>query len=483
MKFGHIRRLVLGCITLAAAVTGHLLMSGHPRAAAQALCSGVTQAPLVLNTITYSSGEDDALCYPVTMPAFTARVEIAFNPFLEGSYDLYWSRGSDVDLIASDLVPSQDAYVLTVTSYRPASSDRNYTLAVVPKSASPSGIFAIGVFAKDTGGAIVNASAGADSGTGNLGTAPAGGKTISVAARSSASSRFSAGCGIISIQANWLGNPDEKKLQLVLYDPANRPVRTVPVGRATGDVFTIVYPVSPDQVKSGTTWTVKYVNNGTTGASVYPHVSYPKGACPEPKPDSSGRTTISLQNGRHPTGGYAGAHEAVLSQAQPNASDKSKGCLADGDDPPGTGRDKATLLYWDVETIPDGVRVVDASITLGVFNETEDTYYLYGLNRPWDGDRATWNRARRGQNWQSPGAQGRNDRDSTILGELRGAARGPAVIKLNSTGRSLLESWINGTKLNSGFVLANASAVDGVDFYCSTFSKVKQRPMLTVVYE
>jgi hypothetical protein len=304
-----------------------------------------------------------------------------------------------------------------------------------------------------------------------------------VAARSSVSTRFSAGCGIISIEANWLGSPDEQKLQLVLYDPANRPVRTVPVGRAAGSVFTIVYPVSPDQVKSGSSWTVKYVNNGTTKVSVYPLVRYPKGPCPEPKPAASGQTTIRLQNGLYPTGGYGGAREAVLSEAEPNVNDKTKGCLADGDDPPGTGQDKATLLYWDIGTIPAGARLVDASITLDVFNETGDTYYLYALNQPWDGDRATWYQARTGRRWQHPGAQGGNDRDFTILGELRGAAEGPAVIELNSTGRKLLESWIDGTKPNYGFILANDSAVDGVDFYCSTSSTAQHRPMLTVVYE
>ncbi len=571
----HIRCLLLGGFLFALILVG-LLATAPWDASAQADCPVPDREPLILNDTQYAAGPRNSRCYQFIVPRLTARVEISFEvPFDGDSYDLYWGEtGSGMTLIASDLVKHPNPYVINVREYRLRSSDQPYLLAVVPRSPAASGSFSIGAYAKDGRGAINYPAAGASSGTGGLGTTPAGGdeSRITVRAGSTVTRYFRARCGIVTVEAEWIpGGVSLQNLQMTLVDPSGKAVHTVPVGRAEGRYFAITYPISPDQVRNNTRWAVRYVNRGSSGVDVIHSVDVAAGTCPSavagptPTPTSppsggsagpartgvvradfalvrsgpgpsystvrrvgngvvvkiyeervindaqypvwyridsptgpwiwsgavsltssgsaASQTTLHFQNGRYPTNSYQSAGEAVLSQANPIANDKSQGCLADGDDPSNTGHDKTTLLYWDVTAIPAGARVVDATITLAVTNRTSNDYFLYGMNRPWNSDHATWLAAGNGQGWQNEGAQGSSDRDFTVLGELPGAEVGPGIIRLNSTGRLLVQSWIDGARPNYGFAFANTHAADGVDFACSDALPPQSRPMLTVVYE
>ena len=68
-----------------------------------------------------------------------------------------------------------------------------------------------------------------------------------------------------------------------------------------------------------------------------------------------------------PDAGYAGTTDAYLSQAGPGSNfGASTTLLVDGDDPSATGNDKATVIRWDVSSIPAGSTVESAQITFNL---------------------------------------------------------------------------------------------------------------------
>ena len=192
-------------------------------------------------------------------------------------------------------------------------------------------------------------------------------------------------------------------------------------------------------------------------------------------------TTHSFRNGSAPTSGYAGNTDTTLSQANPttnygNAAD----LLIDGDDPSGSGNDKAALLRWDISAIPPGSIVQGAELTLQVFNASPNTYGVYEIKRSWAENTATWQQAQSGTAWQSPGAAGTADRGSTLLGAITPTSTGAYAITLNSAGLALVQSWINNPAANYGLIIADAGQTDGIDAYSSETTTVANRPGLSI---
>jgi PKD repeat protein len=193
---------------------------------------------------------------------------------------------------------------------------------------------------------------------------------------------------------------------------------------------------------------------------------------------------IAFQNGVAPTASYAGNADTFLSQATAAINyGANPTLLVDGDDPPGSGNDLATLIRWDIDAIPAGSIIRSAAITLNVVNTSAGTYELYEARRGWDEGAATWNQAATGTPWQVAGAAGGLDRGSQTLGVVSASALGGHTLALNAAGVGVIQDWVDGARSNFGFILANAQTTDGADFDASETTAPTLRPKLTVVYE
>jgi hypothetical protein len=199
--------------------------------------------------------------------------------------------------------------------------------------------------------------------------------------------------------------------------------------------------------------------------------------------DMGGTNTISFQDGVWPSSDYFGTRDTVLSQSAPSSNFGSDLALyVDGDDPPGSGKDLSTLLYWDISAIPPGSAVKGASIALNVFNKSGQSYQVYEMKRNWVESQSTWNSNTSGQEWETPGALGLQDRGSTVLGSLSPSSTGSYVINPSGEGVALIQSWVDNPAGNHGFIIANSSSSDGADFDSREVSTVSNRPTLTVRY-
>ena len=192
---------------------------------------------------------------------------------------------------------------------------------------------------------------------------------------------------------------------------------------------------------------------------------------------------LHFQDGVSPDPGYTGTLDAVLAEEDPDTNFGSALVgLLDGDDPPGSGSDLSTILSWDIRAIPVGSLVEGAAIALNVFNQSSDIYQIYEMKQNWVESQATWKVYSTSNGWHAPGALGTNDRGSIVLGNFAPSSTGMNNIALNSDGLDLLQSWVDNPANNHGFIIANSSSSDGVDFDSSNVPTPENRPKLTVRY-
>lgn len=195
------------------------------------------------------------------------------------------------------------------------------------------------------------------------------------------------------------------------------------------------------------------------------------------------RIQVAFQSGRRPGSNYTGARDSTIRERDPG--DRLGGqaiCYADGDDPPGSGQAMATLLRWDLRAIPAGSTVKAATIRLDVVDGSEDTYYLYALNRDWREEEVSWTFYRSGSRWAEAGAGGSADRNQTVLGTIGAPGVGSQTISLNAAGLATLQGWVDRPGSNNGFILLNLEAIDGLDFSCREAPATADRPLLELSY-
>lgn len=191
----------------------------------------------------------------------------------------------------------------------------------------------------------------------------------------------------------------------------------------------------------------------------------------------------SFQSGASPSLDYAGAGDTAIAQAAPETNyGASAVCGADGDDPPNTASDQATLLYWDLSSLPPRAVALAAEVVLAVSNASANAYPLAGLRRPWDELQATWLDAQTRQPWEQPGALGSADRWPAALGSLGPAQTGLRQVTLNTAGLLLVQQWLADPSTNYGLALSSAANTDGVDFACRETGIPWQRPRLNLSY-
>lgn len=185
--------------------------------------------------------------------------------------------------------------------------------------------------------------------------------------------------------------------------------------------------------------------------------------------------TVSFQNG---TSGYTGMDDATLrSDGATTNYGSATTLLADG------SPDYSAAMRWNLSSIPTGKIVTQVQLILQVSDASTASYELYGLKRPWVESQATWQRASTAVAWQASGANGADDRESTVLGAFTPSATGSRTITLNAAGVAKVQAWIDNPASNHGFILLDYAVSDGVDLRSSEYGTVNQRPRLTITYQ
>jgi RHS repeat-associated protein len=146
-----------------------------------------------------------------------------------------------------------------------------------------------------------------------------------------------------------------------------------------------------------------------------------------------------------------------------------------------------SLIKFDLSSLPADATVVSATLSLWTSQDLSDndtTVNVYRLKKSFNESQANWNRSASGANWQTAGASGVNDRESTSIGSV-------AILnneslnteKQISLDPSKVQEMINGTLANNGFLLAASGELnDRFMFKSSDTSTASQRPKLVIQY-
>jgi hypothetical protein len=124
------------------------------------------------------------------------------------------------------------------------------------------------------------------------------------------------------------------------------------------------------------------------------------------------------------------------------------------------------LIKWDLSNPAlDGLDLLAVEIEVEVTNTTNDTFPLFRVTRDWNEAQATWNLAKTGSNWGSPGAGSfTSDYANSSLGTLpKSSSTGIFTIPLNQTGILVVKGWIAGTVSNYGLISVAPGSGGGID--------------------
>ena len=187
-------------------------------------------------------------------------------------------------------------------------------------------------------------------------------------------------------------------------------------------------------------------------------------------------STVSLQQG---TNNYSGMVDTYLNGAKSDDANNyvtSTTLSAAGPDK----NEEDALLLWNLTSYAGTIQ--SASITVYVTTGSTATYNLYALARSWSPSQVTFDQASSGVYWQTAGANGSADYNSTVLGTLTSTGTGFATITLNTAGIARLQAWIANPSTNYGFIVRDPVASDKaiITFASSKYATIIDRPTLTI---
>ena len=180
--------------------------------------------------------------------------------------------------------------------------------------------------------------------------------------------------------------------------------------------------------------------------------------------------------------------DTYISQENPTANYGSITPLIVNGSIQGFTEDRSILIKWDIEgsDIPQGSPVTFASINYMIsdspFNSSRQAYQLYEMKRDWVEAEATWEASSTGNSWQIAGAQGSDDRGSTVLGETvisRNLLLGHQALTFNPDGLDLIQSWVDNPLTNNGIIISNSNNIDSLKFSSREVAE-NDRPKLIV---
>ncbi|MBM4430209.1 MAG: DNRLRE domain-containing protein, partial [Chloroflexi bacterium] len=197
-------------------------------------------------------------------------------------------------------------------------------------------------------------------------------------------------------------------------------------------------------------------------------------ATPSPTP-TCGEVRVVLQQGN---GGYRGSEDTHIHQYAATTNYCTRNQLEVG-----YKQQYASLLHFDLSSIPAGAVVTQASLQLYAIGWSGSNLSLgaYAVLRDVELCQTTWNLARTGQSWAIPGCNGSTDR------------RGTPENSVTTSGiyqwyefdiTSLVQDWVYGDVANCGLLLRGTSATStsSFRFASSESGTASQRPKLVVTY-
>jgi hypothetical protein len=187
------------------------------------------------------------------------------------------------------------------------------------------------------------------------------------------------------------------------------------------------------------------------------------GAAMEKKFSYGANVTLAASNRFRNLGDYGDYDECHISGARSN------------------GGERSTLLMWNISSLPRNSRITRATIELWIKNNSDDTFYVYGLRKRWTENEATWLKASKSTPWSKAGASGYLDRDEDLAGYIREPSTGLVRINLDT---DLVQKWLYNSQKNYGVIITAASAFDDDDlsFDCSETSQSTLRPGLVIEF-
>jgi len=191
--------------------------------------------------------------------------------------------------------------------------------------------------------------------------------------------------------------------------------------------------------------------------------------------------SAAFQRGVSP-GGYNGAEDTYISEINPDRSYGSAGVIfADGD--AGGGMDDVALLRWDISDIPQGVRVISATMQLILDDGSSGRFEVYEVKQEWEKGDANWLEFADGQSWQLPGGSGEADMGAKVLANLGFSQPGAIAVPLNLDGIDAVQRWIDGDTTNNGFAIRNPDTADEIGIKSNDWRVGKtNRPALVIEY-
>ncbi len=128
-----------------------------------------------------------------------------------------------------------------------------------------------------------------------------------------------------------------------------------------------------------------------------------------------------------------------------------------------------------------------SSLKLEATNQqaTSRTMNLYRLLKNWTELGATWNKYNGVDNWDTAGAKGAGDADSTVLGSLTLAGYGGSVGTYQSIvmDKTVLQSIIDGTYDNFGFLATSLPENSGYNIIWSSRDAATYQPILEIIHD
>ncbi len=137
----------------------------------------------------------------------------------------------------------------------------------------------------------------------------------------------------------------------------------------------------------------------------------------------------------------------------------------------------ATLLRWDLQSVPTNAKIKGACLVLTVQDPSVRTFDAYEVLRPWTAIGATWNSAALGSAWRRPGASHATDRGSNSVANFQRSSVGPFATPIST---ELVQRWVSDAASNNGIAITNRAAHDGISF---TSSEAAVSPALMVFYD
>lgn len=133
--------------------------------------------------------------------------------------------------------------------------------------------------------------------------------------------------------------------------------------------------------------------------------------------------------------------------------------------------ESAILLRWALpKALTEGSttgNVASATITLDIQDDSAGVYGIYAMRSPWREDKATWDSANLAIS-----------QNTALLGEIHPTARGISSTALNPAGLAVVQSWLDGTSSNYGFVIRAIDARDGMTIRAREHALQDKRPRL-----